>query len=108
MTQKFLKFFSLSTLVLSTCFVSCDKEDNDKQELVIDPVSRRAFILNEGSWNANNSTLDRYNPYSEPTVLDKLPQNQTDPSSAIPSQSAMQRLTLRTTHLAGYSAWNKL
>ncbi|MBR6278881.1 MAG: hypothetical protein IKR41_09025 [Bacteroidales bacterium] len=71
MTQKFLKIFSLSTLVLSTCFVSCDKEDNDKQEPVIDPVSRRVFILNEGSWGANNSTLDRYNPYSEPTVLEK-------------------------------------
>ncbi len=71
MTQKFLKFFSLSTLVLSTCFVSCDKEDNDKQEPVIDPVSRRAFILNEGSWGANNSTLDLYHPFSEPTTFEK-------------------------------------
>ena len=45
---------------------------------------------------------------SEPTVSDKFPPNPTDPSFAMSSQSATQRLTLRTTHLAGYSAWRKL
>ena len=44
---------------------------------------------------------------SEPTVSDKLQQNPTDPSST-PSQSTTQRLTLRTTHLAGYNTWKQL
>ncbi|MBQ5403311.1 MAG: hypothetical protein IIU11_02935 [Bacteroidales bacterium] len=71
MTQKFLKFFSLSTLVLSTCFVSCDKEDNDKPEPVIDPATRRVFILNEGSMGGNNSTIDLYHPFTEPAAFEK-------------------------------------
>ena len=44
----------------------------------------------------------------EPTISDKLQQNPTDHSSTAPVQSTTQRLTLRTTHLAGYDAWKKL
>lgn len=44
----------------------------------------------------------------EPTVSDKFQQDQPDPSSAIPFQSTTQRLTLRTTHLAGYDTWKNL
>ena len=47
-------------------------------------------------------------PVSEPTVSDKLRQNPTTSSSAAISQSTTQRLTLRTTHLAGYNTWKKL
>ena len=45
---------------------------------------------------------------SEPTVSNKLQQNPTVHLSAAPSQSTTQRLTLRTTHLAGYDAWKNL
>ena len=45
---------------------------------------------------------------SQPTVSYKLQQNPTDLSSAGPSRIATQRLTLRTTHLAGYDAWKNL
>ena len=59
MTNKFLKIFSLSALVLSTCFTSCDKDKEDKStpEIV---YAKKVFILNEGKMGANNSTLDVY------------------------------------------------
>lgn len=44
----------------------------------------------------------------EPMVSDKFRQNPAVPSSAMPFQSTTQRLTLRTTHLAGYDAWKNL
>ena len=68
MTQKFLKFFSLSALLLGTCFTSCDKEENDKNDPVICPVNTDAvkiFILNEGLYGQNNSKLDIYYPNGE-------------------------------------------
>ena len=45
---------------------------------------------------------------SEPTVSDKLQQNPTVHPFAVPFQNTTQRLTLRTTHLAGYNTWKQL
>ncbi|MBR4326851.1 MAG: hypothetical protein IKP73_15135 [Bacteroidales bacterium] len=73
MTNKFYKFFTLGALTLSTAiaFTSCGDDDEDKPEPIIDPVATKVFILNEGSWTDNNSTLDLYHPYAEPTTLQK-------------------------------------
>lgn len=73
MTNKFYKFFTLGALTLSTAiaFTSCGDDEGDKPEPVIEPLENTVFILNEGSWKANNSTLDIYHPYAEPPVLEK-------------------------------------
>ena len=73
MTNKFYNFLTLGALTLSTAiaFTSCGDDEEDKPEPIIDPVATKVFILNEGSWTANNSTLDLYHPYAEPTTLQK-------------------------------------
>ena len=73
MTNKFYKFLTLGalTLSISVAFTSCGDDDEDKPEPVIEPLENTVFILNEGSWKANNSTLDIYHPYAEPPVLEK-------------------------------------
>ena len=73
MTNKFYKFLTLGALTLSTAiaFTSCGDDEEDKPEPVIEPLENTVFILNEGSWKANNSTLDIYHPYAEPPVLEK-------------------------------------
>lgn len=73
MTNKFYKFLTLGALTLSVsvAFTACSDDDDNDDKQVTDPSTRKAFILNEGSWNANNSTLDVYHPYSEPTFLEK-------------------------------------
>jgi hypothetical protein len=59
--MKKFSFLAVSALVLSTCFVSCDKEDEKKDAPVVS-AEKKVFILNEGTWEKNNSTLDIYYP----------------------------------------------
>jgi hypothetical protein len=65
MTNKFFKILTLGALTLSLplTFASCSDDDNDddkqEPEVTIDPV-KYGYILNEGTWNGNNSKLDIY------------------------------------------------
>lgn len=70
MTNKFFKFFSLSALLLSTTafFSSCEDNEDNEPENIIDPVSdeiKKVFILSEGNWDANDATLGIYYPNAE-------------------------------------------
>lgn len=61
MKKQFIKVLSLCAMfaVSATMFTSCDKDENEP-EPTIDPVfaPKGAYILNEGSYNGNNSALD--------------------------------------------------
>lgn len=61
MKKQFVKILSLSALLLSASliFSSCDDDNDDDNS---SSAGKRVYILNEGSWGANNSTLDVYYP----------------------------------------------
>lgn len=62
MKKQFVKILSLCALGATTVFVSCkDKSDDEKPEV---KIAKRVYILNEGNWGQNNSTLDAYYPDS--------------------------------------------
>ncbi len=73
MTNKFLKFLSLSALLVSTSvwFSSCDKDDDDNKQKTVSST-KKVFILNEGSYMGNNSTLDVYYPNGENAYQSKV------------------------------------
>ncbi len=66
--MKKVKFLALSALLLSTfTFQSC-KDDDDNNNVAPEITSeKKVFILNEGSWQGNNSTMDLYYPNGENT-----------------------------------------
>lgn len=62
---------ALCALAVSAAFTSCDEDDDDDWDdddrenvggNVSNNPSSRVYFLCEGSWSANNSTLDVYNP----------------------------------------------
>ena len=73
MTNKFLKLLFSSALLLNTCvfFQSC-KDDDDNAEPEFYSGAKKVFILNEGSYNANNSSLDIYYPDGESNYQSKV------------------------------------
>jgi YVTN family beta-propeller protein len=61
MNSKITKSLSLRLLTLSLAVLTVACRKNDGPEPYIpEPVTQGMFILNEGNWNANNSTLDYY------------------------------------------------
>lgn len=70
MKKQFVKILSLCVLGATTVFVSCDKNSDDEKPEV--KSEKRVYILNEGSWNGNNSTLDVYYPDGENTYQSKI------------------------------------
>ena len=63
-------FGVLAALALSLSFTSCSDDDDPKPVPVPEPdPSYAAFVLNEGSWGYNNSTLTAFN-WKDNTVLD--------------------------------------
>lgn len=73
MKKQFVKILSLSALLVSTSliFTSCDKDDDDGDDKPVNSV-KRVYILNEGSWGGNNSTLDVYYPNGESDYQSKI------------------------------------
>ena len=70
MKKQFVKILSLCALGATTVFVSCkDKNDDEKPEV---KIAKRVYILNEGSWGGNNSTLDVYYPDGENDYQSKI------------------------------------
>lgn len=51
----------LSILLMSTCFVGCDDDCPTQTECPTFPTTRSAFVLNEGIFQVNNSTLTHIN-----------------------------------------------
>ncbi len=51
----------LSILLISTCFVGCDDDCPTQTECPTFPTTRSAFVLNEGIFQVNNSTLTHIN-----------------------------------------------
>ena len=70
MKKQFVKILSLCVLGATTVFVSCDKNNDDEKPEV--KTENRVYFLNEGSWGANNSTLDVYYPDGENTYQSKI------------------------------------
>ncbi|MBR6081432.1 MAG: hypothetical protein IKP62_00715, partial [Salinivirgaceae bacterium] len=70
MKKQFVKILSLCVLGATTVFVSCDKNNDDEKPEV--KSEKRVYILNEGSWNGNNSTLDVYYPDGENAYQSKI------------------------------------
>ena len=70
MKKQFVKILSLCVLGATTVFVSCDKNNDDEKPEV--KTEKRVYILNEGSWNGNNSTLDVYYPDGENDYQSKI------------------------------------
>ncbi|MBO4602976.1 MAG: hypothetical protein J5651_07430 [Salinivirgaceae bacterium] len=70
MKKQFVKILSLCVLGATTVFVSCDKNNDDEKPEVKN--EKRVYILNEGSWNGNNSTLDVYYPDGENDYQSKI------------------------------------
>ena len=64
--MKKVKFLALSALLLSTfTFQSCKDDDDNNNVAPEIPSAKKVFILNEGSWQKNNSSLDIYYPDGE-------------------------------------------
>ncbi|MFV0270848.1 MAG: YncE family protein [Macellibacteroides fermentans] len=53
---------SVLSAILTISFVSCDKEGDPTSEPNITNKTTGVYILSQGSWKGNNSTLDFYNP----------------------------------------------
>ena len=70
MKKQFIKILSLCVLGATTIFVSCDKDDDDEKTEV--KTEKRVYILNEGLWGGNNSTLDVYYPDGGNTYQSKI------------------------------------
>lgn len=52
---------ALCSLVVSAGFTSCS-DDEDVPEVIIDPVEKPVYILNEGSWEGNNANISLFYP----------------------------------------------
>ena len=50
---------TLCSLMLGIGFASCSENEDD--ELIIDPVEKPNYILNEGHWGANNASIAMFN-----------------------------------------------
>lgn len=74
MNKNFFKVLSLSALVLTSAsvFTSCNEDDEYEEITPEKDVEKRVFILNEGAWQANNSTLDIYYPNGESSYQSKV------------------------------------
>ena len=49
----------LCALMMGAGFVSCS--DSEEDELIIDPIEKPNYILNEGHWGANNASVSMFN-----------------------------------------------
>lgn len=59
MKTKSILFSTLCSLMISIGFSACDDID-DFEEPTIDPVVKPIYILNEGSWGANNANITSF------------------------------------------------
>lgn len=73
----FRKLFagSLCTLALACTFTSCSDDDNDGFKdggSTVQLPNKRAFILNEGSYNGNNAGISFYAPNGNASFIDDI------------------------------------
>lgn len=61
MKTKSILMTTLCSLMLGMGFTAC-LEDEDEPELIIDPETYPAYILNEGAWGANNANITSFVP----------------------------------------------
>lgn len=76
MKRNFLRFLSFATgvVMVATVFTACDNDDDSSQwndaGSIVDLPSERVFILNEGSYQMNNSGIDFYGPNADASDKD--------------------------------------
>lgn len=63
----------LFALIVAALFSSCRKDnDNNPENVDITPVRKGLYVLNEGSFNANNSTLTYYDYDTKLSIADQF------------------------------------
>ena len=59
MKTRSILFSTLCSLMLGMSMSGCS--DSDEPEIIIDPVEKPNYILNEGHWGANNASISMFN-----------------------------------------------
>ena len=63
MKTRSILFSTLCSLMLGMSMTGCS--DSDEPEIIIDPVEKPNYILNEGHWGANNAGIAMFrHPYN--------------------------------------------